>query len=95
MIALRAEAPVEAPALPDVQIAPTEDQDSQVELDPPYRIVIHNDDVTPMDFVVHVLTSIFELSRVEAEVVMLTAHYTGLAWKMFSAGVICKVLSPL
>jgi len=82
MTALLAEAPVEAPALPDIQIAPTEDQDAEAALDPPYRVVIHNDDYTPMDFVVKVLTTIFELPRVDAEVVMLTAHFTGQAYVM-------------
>ncbi len=47
------------------------------EIEPPYRVIIHNDDVTPMDFVVAVLCSIFELTFERAEAVMLTAHYTG------------------
>ena len=49
------------------------------EIEPPYRVLIHNDDVTTMEFVVQVLTEIFELSYETAEQVMLTAHYTGIA----------------
>lgn len=45
-----------------------------------WSVLIHNDDVTPMDFVVHVLRSIFGLTYPLAEAVMLTAHYTGLAY---------------
>jgi ATP-dependent Clp protease adaptor protein ClpS len=44
-----------------------------------WSVIIHNDDITPMDFVVHVLRSVFELSYSLAEAVMLTAHYTGMA----------------
>ncbi len=44
------------------------------------HIFIHNDDVTPMEFVVIVLRQIFLLSPPEAERVMLRAHYTGLAY---------------
>lgn len=49
------------------------------EVEPPFRVVIHNDEVTTMEFVVEVLRQIFELAPEEAEEVMLTAHYTGLA----------------
>jgi len=53
----------------------------QVEAEEPNgRVLIHNDDVTPMDFVVVVLTRIFELSVPEAEVIMLTAHLKGIAF---------------
>lgn len=52
----------------------------QTAIDPPYRIIIHNDDVTPMDFVVHVLLQIFFLSTPEAMDVMYTAHYLGAAY---------------
>ncbi len=43
------------------------------------RVLIHNDDVTPMDFVVVILQRIFQLSPLEAEHVMITAHFNGLA----------------
>jgi ATP-dependent Clp protease adaptor protein ClpS len=49
----------------------------QTELDRPYRVMIENDDVTPMDFVVMVLTGIFALSMQEAVDVMLVAHHHG------------------
>jgi ATP-dependent Clp protease adaptor protein ClpS len=45
----------------------------------PYRVIIENDDVTPMEFVVMVLTVIFELPNSRAMVVMLEAHYKGRA----------------
>lgn len=43
------------------------------------KVLIHNDDVTPMDFVVVILQRIFQLSPLEAEYVMITAHFSGLA----------------
>ena len=69
-----------APQKPEVweEAAP----DSETQLAPPYNVIIHNDDYTPMDFVVQVLRSVFGLSRADAEVVMLTAHFTGLAYVM-------------
>ncbi len=50
------------------------------ELEPPYRVLIHNDDVTPMEFVVRVLQSVFELLFERAEAVMMTAHHKGVAY---------------
>ncbi|MBK9712326.1 MAG: ATP-dependent Clp protease adaptor ClpS [Kouleothrix sp.] len=50
------------------------------DLEKPYRVIIENDDVTPMDFVVIVLLTIFELSIERAESVMLEAHNTGHAY---------------
>ena len=55
-------------------------EESKTELEPLYRVIIHNDDVTPMDFVVHVLTSIFFLLQPDAMEVMLTAHFKGAAY---------------
>jgi ATP-dependent Clp protease adaptor protein ClpS len=48
--------------------------------EPLYRILIHNDDVTPMEFVVHILSTVFLLPRSNAQYVMYTAHLTGLAY---------------
>ena len=53
---------------------------TNVELEKPYRVIIENDDVTPMDFVVLVLLTIFELSYERAEEVMYQAHLKGRAY---------------
>jgi ATP-dependent Clp protease adaptor protein ClpS len=58
---------------PDIEII----KEAETELEPLYRVIIHNDDVTPMDFVVHVLKQIFFLDETDSVVVMLTAHYNG------------------
>lgn len=52
---------------------------SEVELEKPYRVIIENDDVTPMDFVVMVLCHIFALDLDRAVRVMLQAHHEGQA----------------
>lgn len=52
-------------------------RETETELEPLYRVIIHNDDVTPMDFVVHVLKSIFLLDEPQAIAVMFDAHHKG------------------
>jgi len=42
-----------------------------------YRVVMHNDDFTPMDFVVDILVRIFGKPAAEATQVMLQIHNTG------------------
>ncbi len=64
-------------ATPQIEIIPDEVTDAALE--PLYRVIIHNDDVTPMDFVVHVLERIFFVLPVDASLIMLKAHYTGAA----------------
>ncbi|MEI8307218.1 MAG: ATP-dependent Clp protease adaptor ClpS [Chloroflexales bacterium] len=49
------------------------------DLERPYRVIIENDDVTPMDFVVMALRLFFGLSLDDALNVMLTAHNEGRA----------------
>lgn len=73
-------APTEAPVLPDVEFVVAED--TEAELDPPHHVIIHNDDITPMDFVTKILTGIFELSFWDATAVMLRAHFKGQALVM-------------
>jgi ATP-dependent Clp protease adaptor protein ClpS len=53
--------------------------DEKTKLAPLHRVIIHNDDVTPMDFVIHVLTSIFALGTIQSIKVMWEAHTTGAA----------------
>ena len=42
-----------------------------------YRVLILNDDYTPMEFVVYVLERFFNKSRDEATLIMLHVHQTG------------------
>ncbi len=42
-----------------------------------YKVLLLNDDYTPMDFVVHVLQRFFNKGREEATRIMLTVHYKG------------------
>ena len=52
----------------------------EAELARPYRVIIHNDDVTTFDFVVAVLVTIFELSFGRAEHIAYEAHTRGQAY---------------
>ncbi len=52
----------------------------EIELEPMYRVIIHNDDVTPMDFVVVVLERFFFVGGPDAVEIMYTAHLTGAAY---------------
>ena len=46
---------------------------------PLYKVMILNDDYTPMEFVVHVLECFFGMSSAQAFEIMLTVHKKGLA----------------
>lgn len=54
-------------------------QETRPQLAPPpmYKVIIMNDDYTPMDFVVEVLESFFNMDREKATRVMLTIHTQG------------------
>jgi ATP-dependent Clp protease adaptor protein ClpS len=47
------------------------------DLEKPYRVIVQNDDVTPMEFVVAVLRMFFGLPVVRAIAVMYQAHNEG------------------
>ena len=51
---------------------------TQVKLPKLYKVLLHNDDFTPMDFVVHVLEQVFNKSRPQAEKIMLDVHHKGI-----------------
>lgn len=61
---------------PEIEIV----EETETDLEPLYKVIIHNDDVTPMDFVVHILKTIFYLGNDRASEIMLTAHINGNAY---------------
>jgi ATP-dependent Clp protease adaptor protein ClpS len=42
-----------------------------------YKVILLNDDFTPMDFVIHVLTKFFNKTADEAQKIMLEVHHQG------------------
>ncbi len=78
-------------ALPEILPDPIVRDDEEVRADthtdlrtdireePLYRILIHNDDVTPLDYVIRILKRVFMLSQELAEHVAETAHEDGVA----------------
>ena len=54
--------------------------DVEAVLEPMAKVFIHNDDVTPYDFVVAVLQRFFGLNPLEAEQVTYIAHVSGVAY---------------
>jgi ATP-dependent Clp protease adaptor protein ClpS len=54
-------------------------QESKPELKRPpmYKVLLINDDFTPMEFVVHILENFFSMDRMKATQVMLTVHTQG------------------
>lgn len=46
---------------------------------PMYKVMLLNDDYTPMEFVVHVLERFFQIGHAQAVEIMLTVHKKGLA----------------
>ena len=68
-----------------VQMEDQEESDGQVAVvdevessfPPKYAVILHNDDYTPMDFVIEVLQRFFKKSREEATQIMLKVHHEG------------------
>ena len=54
-----------------------EEAQPKVKQPPLYRVVLINDDYTPMEFVVEILESIFGMERTRATQVMLEVHTKG------------------
>lgn len=60
----------------DQQLDPVK---QRVQPPPMYKVLLNNDDYTPMDFVVDVLMRFFSMDGEKAHQLMLTVHYEGRA----------------
>jgi ATP-dependent Clp protease adaptor protein ClpS len=73
-----------APASPEIETKPGIRLDdlpvAKTELEPPYRVIIHNDDVTPFDYVIAVLKAVFFFSGRDALAITTRAHLMGIAY---------------
>ena len=52
--------------------------EKKVKLPPMYRVLLHNDDYTTMEFVVQVLQSVFHKTPADATQIMLHIHRNGI-----------------
>ena len=50
------------------------------ELERPYRVIIHNDDVTTFEFVINILVTVFELTFTRATHIAFETHNTGASY---------------
>ena len=66
--------------LHDTDIEQEVGTEAEAAIEPPYRIFVHNDDVTPFDFVIIALQRFFDLTLLAAEQVTYIAHVSGLAY---------------
>lgn len=60
----------------DLAVKPT---DPELEEPPRYKVVLHNDDYTPMEFVVEVLQTFFYMDHEKAVQIMMAVHTQGKA----------------
>ena len=62
---------------------PLVERDEEIDLDrtlePLHKVIVHNDDITPYDFVMTVLMRFFKLTSKDAEAVTWKANTSGLA----------------
>ena len=63
---------------PDEQTGVTAKSRSKVQQPALYKVLMHNDDYTTMEFVVEMLTRVFHKAPAEANRIMLNIHYKGL-----------------
>ena len=57
----------------------TEKADPKLKRPDMYKVILLNDDYTPMEFVVHILEKFFGMNREKATQIMLTVHTQGAA----------------
>lgn len=57
----------------------TEEAEPELKRPPMYKVMLQNDDYTPMEFVVHILEVFFAMNREKATQIMLIVHTEGAA----------------
>ena len=61
----------------DLDEAVITESETQLKKPPLYKVLLHNDDFTTMEFVVYILQTVFQLGETQAVAVMLQVHVEG------------------
>jgi ATP-dependent Clp protease adaptor protein ClpS len=69
--------PVEAPTVPRERPTTRPREETRTKTQPPYAVVLHNDDVNGFDFVIGVLRKVFNYRRLKAFWLTLKVHCSG------------------
>ena len=77
---------------PEITQETFEETEQETAIEPPYRVFIHNDEVTPYDFVIVILQKIFDLTPLESEHVTFIAHTSGVAYDFIKS--VTKIYNP-
>lgn len=64
--------------LEDSDVGVVTESEKKLKVPPLYKVLLHNDDYTTMEFVVQVLQAVFNRSAADATQIMLHIHRTGL-----------------
>src|SRR5207249_10040709 len=62
---------------PDDDVGVATESQKQVKKPPLYKVLLHNDDFTTMEFVVDILRNVFHKSELDAVHIMLAVHQQG------------------
>ena len=63
--------------MPEPAVLPLPDTRTKIRQQPPYAVILHNDDDTSMQWVVHVLRKVFGYNETKCVEHMMEAHETG------------------
>ena len=66
------------PPLTDYEESAVAESEEKVEEPPLFKVLLHNDDFTTMEFVIWILESIFNMAEEQAIQVMLNVHLRGI-----------------
>lgn len=63
--------------VPDIEVIEQIDEQIKVHIPNMFKVILHNDNTTTIDFVIHILTHIFHRTQEDALVITLAIHEKG------------------
>jgi ATP-dependent Clp protease adaptor protein ClpS len=63
--------------LESANVQEADQAEEQVKEPPLYKVLLHNDDFTPMEFVIFILQEVFQLPEPNAEAITFLVHHIG------------------